>query len=150
MTDRKAKEYYTVKHGGISVRGIDGFLHEKHALSEKVVANANLYSERDGDHEFAGSVNLAAYFSRDSSARFYLKSVQPDHAYSGLFCAIYSNGSTADPECDIEEKNFDTGKLAEFETWLHVQERNNYAENSSICFPFNNEPIFETAKGELP
>lgn len=29
MTDRKAKEYYTVKLGGISVRGIDGLLREK-------------------------------------------------------------------------------------------------------------------------
>ena len=123
---------------------------EKLALSEKVVANANLDSERDGDHEFADSVNLAAYFSRDSSARFYLKTVQPDHANSGVLCAIYSNGSTADPECDIEEKNFDTGKLAEFETWLRLQKRNNYAGKSRICFPFNNEPIFETAKGELP
>ena len=139
-----------MKLGGISVRGIDGFLLEKLALSEIVVANANLDSERDGDHEFADSVNLAAYFSRDSSARFYLKTVQPDHANSGVLCAIYSNGSTADPECDIEEKNFDTGKLAEFETWLRLQKRNNYAGKSRICFPFNNEPIFETAKGELP
>ena len=99
MTDRKAGEYDTVELGGISVRKIDGFLCEKLGFSEKIVTNSHLYTERDGDFEYTDSVNLDAYFSQQSNATFYLKTVQLDHIYRKVMCAIYSNGATANLEC---------------------------------------------------
>ena len=150
MTAQKAKEYYTVKLGGTSVQDIDQFLLEKLVFSENSMTDSHLYTEQIGDFKYTNAVNLDAYFSQKSSATFYLKTIQPDHAYRNVCCAIYSNGLTADPECDIEEKDFNTENCADPEARLNEKARNSIADNTCIYLTFDNRPTFEIGKGELP
>lgn len=150
MTTQKAKEYYTVKLGGTSFQNIDQFLLEKNGFSENSTTDSHLYTEQIGDLKYTNVVNLDAYFSQKSSATFYLKTIQPDHAYRNVRCAIYSNGLTADLECDIEEKDFNTENCADPEARLNEKASNNIAENACICLTFDNRPTFEIGKGELP
>ena len=78
-----------------------------------------------------------------------MKTVCFDRAYRDGTCVICSDGTAAELECDIEEKDFDTQRVPALEAWLTEQIREGIAEYASINYTFDNAPLFEIRKGDL-
>lgn len=150
MADWKAKEYYTVLLDGIPVRKLTEFLRGTLGLSGETAVKSHFYTKENGDFPYADSLNLAAYFAQCGSAAVHLKTVCFDRVYRDGTCVICSDGTSAELECDIEEKDFDTARLPELEAWQTEQVRKEIADYVSISCTFDREPLFEFRKGDLP
>ena len=148
MADWIPKEYYTIALDGIPVQRIAGFLRDTLGLCEKQLLHSGFYSEQTGDVPYTDALDLQAFFAARSRASFHLKTVWFDRAYRGGSCLVYSDGSTAQLECDIEQTDIDPEKLPDSQAWLTEKLRSGIAEYASISFTFDNEPLFEIRKGD--
>ena len=115
---------------------------------KKQLLHSGFYSEQTGDVPYTDALDLQAFFAARSRASFHLKTVRFDRAYRGGSCLVYSDGSTAQLECDIEQADFDPEKLPDLQAWLTAQLHDETAEYASISFTFDNEPLFEIRKGD--
>ncbi|HAG14198.1 MAG TPA: hypothetical protein DCG49_10105 [Ruminococcus sp.] len=147
MVKRKTKEYYTVTLDGIPVRMLGGFLRETLGMSAEKIENSHFYAVGSGDFTYSDALDLDAYFAERHSATMHIKKIRFDREYREGTCLIYSDGSKAQLECDIEEADFDLKKLPELQEWLRTQVREWVAEYASISYTFDNGMLFEYGKG---
>ena len=149
MEDWKAKEYYTVQLDRIPVDRLAGFLRGTLGLSEETAVRSQFYTKEADDLAYSDSFDLAAYFAGRCSASVHMKTVCFDRAYRDGTCVICSDGTAAELECDIEEKDFDTQRVPALEAWLTEQIREGIAEYACISYTFDKAPLFEIRKGDL-
>lgn len=150
MAKWKPKEYYTITLDGIPAGMLGGFLRDVLGMSAERIEKSHFYAPDKGDFTYSDSLNIDAYFAERRSATIHIKMIQFDRAYRDGTCLIYSDGSKAQLECDIEERDFDMKKLPELQAWLKEQIHDYNAEYACISYTFDNKRLFEYGGGAQP
>ena len=150
MAKWKAKEYYTITLDGIPVGMLGGFLRDVLGMCAERIEKSHFYAPDKGDFTYSDSLNIDAYFAERRSATLHIKPIQFDREYREGTCLIYSDGSKAQLECDIEERDFDPEKLPDLQAWLRGRVDDETAEYASISYTFDYGLLFEYGKGATP
>ena len=150
MAKWKPKEYYTITLDGIPAGMLGGFLRDVLGMCAERIEKSHFYTPDKGDFTYSDTLNIDAYFAERRSATLHIKPIQFDREYREGTCLIYSDGSKAQLECDIEERDFDTEKLPDLQEWLRGRVDDETAEYASISYTFDYGSLFEYGKGATP
>ena len=129
---------------------LGGFLRETLRMRTETVEKSHFYAPDKGDFTYTDTLNIDAYFAERRSATIHIKPIQFDRSYREGTCLIYSDGSMAQLECDIEEQDFAPEKLPDLQAWLRARVDEETAEYASISYTFDNGMLFEYGKGAMP